>query len=73
MRKSVDDEVYDDDGPSSPDEVRNGNPGRPQSDYESPEVDRDDPPLESVHDAPEVDQRDPLASSVPRQAKPAGE
>jgi hypothetical protein len=45
MRKSVDDEVYGTQPPAA-DEVRNGNPGRPQSDYESPEVDRDEAPLE---------------------------
>ncbi len=45
MTKSVDDEVYGTKAPTGA-EIRNGNPGRPQSDYESPEVDRDEEPRE---------------------------
>ncbi len=67
-RKSEDDEVYGNREEVSTDEVRNGNPGRPQSDYESPEVSPDEAPRESVHDAPAADAANPLAPTVQRQA-----
>jgi hypothetical protein len=34
MAKTVDDETYGDRREHDPDEVRNGNPGKPQSEYE---------------------------------------
>ncbi len=51
MTKSVDDETYGEKGTADPDEIRNGNPGRPQSDFESDEVDADIAPVESINDA----------------------
>jgi hypothetical protein len=44
MAKSIDDETYGNARKHDADEVKNGNPGRPQSDYETPDpVVQDDP------------------------------
>ena len=51
VRKSVDDETYGEKGSSDPKTIRNGNPGVPQSDFESDEVEADVAPVESISDA----------------------
>jgi hypothetical protein len=44
MAKTVDDETYGDRLDHDPEEIKNGNPGKPQSDYEAPDpVVTDDP------------------------------
>ncbi len=42
MSTPIDDEVYGERSSQDPDEVRQGNPGRPQSDFEEPAPHNDD-------------------------------
>jgi len=68
LPESIDDLVYDEHNRSVAD-VRNGNPGKAQSDYEGVEVNEDKAPVENVDDAPRVD-GDKLPRNVQRQAAP---
>jgi hypothetical protein len=58
----IDDESYGGRRAHSEEAVRNGNPGRPQSDFERPDVDADVAPIESVEDAPY-----PYERAIPRE------
>lgn len=60
MSIPIDDETYGDaDAPRDPAEVRNGNPGRPQSDYTSPEIEQDVAPIEEAPDRPKIEKDTP--------------
>ncbi|MBV9593450.1 MAG: hypothetical protein JO147_06625 [Actinobacteria bacterium] len=64
----IDDETYGDRREHSRAARGNGNPGRPQSEFERPDVDADVAPVESVEDAPY-----PYEKRIPRDESSASD